>query len=206
VKKVTLKLLNETDDPKSFGGIFIDRSGDSQLWQFGSKYANRRRTLETVDGKPKLVIKWDSDLGGWSSAYSYQAFAPVDAGETLDTSEPTDKLKENEFLDAYRRGFVKADDLQSREAPLNRLLDEVKEALGSRIYIDRNEGPYSVYYELALDAPHSGRRARLDIYPHGYNLAYLQSKRICATAADLRVAILEMLEDPEMHRQPATKT
>jgi hypothetical protein len=206
MKAVTLKLLNETDDPKSFGGIFIDRNGRSQLWQFGSKYANRQRTLETVDGKPKLSIEWNADLGGWSSAYSYQAFVPVDEGEILGMAETADELKENEFLDAYRRGFAKADDLQSREAPLEQLLDEVKEALGSRIYIDRNEGPYSVYYELALDAPHSGRRARLDMYPHGYFLTYLQSKRTCTTAADLRVAILEMLEDPEMHRQPVTKT
>jgi len=206
MKTVTLKLLNETDDPKSFGGIFIDRNGGSQLWQFGSKYANRQRFLEVVDGQPKLSIEWNADLGGWSSAYDYQTFVPVDAGETLDTAETADGLEEDEFLDAYRRGFAKADDLQSREAPLKRLLDEVKEALGSRIYIDRNKGPLGVYYGLALDAPHSDRRAKIDTSPNGYTLTYMQSIRICTTAADLRVAILEMLEDPEMHRQPATKT
>jgi len=67
MKDVTLKLLNETDDPKAFGGVHIGTVGNNQLWRFGGRFANRSHSA------------WDSDLERWSSVWG--SMAPVPSGD-----------------------------------------------------------------------------------------------------------------------------
>jgi len=57
----TLEKLNETDDPKSFGGEMLGNDGQgNQLWFFRSidKVANRY----SEDGE----IEWSGDIDGWN--------------------------------------------------------------------------------------------------------------------------------------------
>ena len=81
MKPVTLKLLNETDDPIYFGGVRVDRKNNRQLWRFGSKYAHRWHTTKTVTGKWKTWVKWDSYFGGWDSEYEHLPSIPADESE-----------------------------------------------------------------------------------------------------------------------------
>ena len=65
--RVTLSALNETDDPKSFGGKLLSDDGRNQLWLFGDQYANRTEYEEdTADGSTILNYEWDTDLAGWN--------------------------------------------------------------------------------------------------------------------------------------------
>lgn len=212
MKYVTLKLLNEIDDPTTLGGILVNCRGTSELWQFGREYANRRRLAKTVDGKWKTWVKWDSDFGGWDSEYANLEPISADDGENpgasdaatpVEDSKPSDDTGPNEFLAAYRRGMLKADGIQNREAPLVELLSEVEKVLDGCVSIERDTG--SKFYEVVFGDPHSSRRARIYIYPHEYTVQYMLVRRYCPTVADLRVAILEMLEDPEMHRKGVEK-
>jgi len=57
----TLEKLNETDDPKSFGGELLGNDGQgNQLWLFRSidKVANRY----SEDGE----VEWSGDIEGWN--------------------------------------------------------------------------------------------------------------------------------------------
>lgn len=58
--KPTLEKLNETDNPKQFGGECLGDDGKNQLWLFRSidKVANR---FEDDD-----CIQWDDDIEGWN--------------------------------------------------------------------------------------------------------------------------------------------
>jgi len=62
MNRPTLEKLNETDDPKSFGGELLGNDGQgNELWLFRSidKVANR---YNSDDGE----IYWSDDIEGWN--------------------------------------------------------------------------------------------------------------------------------------------
>lgn len=61
--KPTLAILNETDDPKRFGGECLSDDGrGNELWVFRSidKLANRFQDDETGE------VEWSDDIRGWN--------------------------------------------------------------------------------------------------------------------------------------------
>lgn len=56
----TLATLNETDNAKSLGGMWLSQDGQgNQLWLFGDKVANR---FKNEDGE----ILWSGNVTGWN--------------------------------------------------------------------------------------------------------------------------------------------
>jgi hypothetical protein len=67
IETPTLAILNETDDPKRFGGELLGDDGQgNELWLFRSidKVANR---WSDDEGN----VQWDDDIEGWNYTDEY---------------------------------------------------------------------------------------------------------------------------------------
>ena len=85
----TLKTLNETDDPRAFGGVLVDFCGSPkkpygchELWRFGESYANRSYTVSTIFRvlSYKHVI-WNLDFRSYTWVSGWPDFPRVPIGD-----------------------------------------------------------------------------------------------------------------------------